>query len=87
MTYIAHTRKKSNEIQTLKEHLLNSKTYAEKNGEKLAIPHVTGLAGLIHDLGKYRQDFQKYIKDPTTAKKGSIMPALGQFLSKIKLNK
>lgn len=72
MIYIAHTRKNSNEIQTLKEHLLNSKTYAEKNGEELAIPHVTGLAGLIHDLGKYRQDFQKYIKDPTTAKKGSI---------------
>lgn len=72
MTYIAHTRENSDEIQTLKDHLLNSKKYAEKYGEILAIPHVTGLAGLIHDLGKYRQEFQKYIKDPTTAKRGSI---------------
>lgn len=72
MTYIAHTRENSDEIQTLKDHLLNSKKYAEKYGEILAIPHVTGLVGLIHDLGKYRQEFQKYIKDPTTAKRGSI---------------
>ena len=72
MTYIAHTRENSDEIQTLKDHLLNSNKYAEKYGEILAIPHVTGLVGLIHDLGKYRQEFQKYIKDPTTAKRGSI---------------
>lgn len=71
MTYIAHTRENSDEIQTLKDHLLNSKKYAEKYGEILAIPHVTGLVGLIHDLGKYRQEFQKYIKDPTTENKVS----------------
>lgn len=72
MTYIAHTKENSEEIQTLRDHLWNSKMYAEKYGDILGIPHVTGVAALVHDLGKYRQEFQKYIRHSEKAKKGSV---------------
>jgi CRISPR-associated endonuclease/helicase Cas3 len=86
MTYIAHTKENSEEIQTLRDHLWNSKMYAEKYGDILGIPHVTGVAALVHDLGKYRQEFQKYIRHSEKPRKAVLITlVLAQFSSKRKL--
>lgn len=61
MVKIAHVRESDQEIQTVSEHLLGVKYLAEIFGEKLGMKHVTGLAGLLHDLGKYTDQFQTYI--------------------------
>lgn len=59
--YIAHVREHDKEIQPLKTHLLGVQRLAEQFGEKLGLKHVAGLAGLLHDLGKYSDKFQEYI--------------------------
>ncbi|MFZ7131148.1 MAG: CRISPR-associated helicase Cas3' [Eubacteriales bacterium] len=61
MGFIAHIREDDNKIQTVEEHLLESKILAEFYGEKLQISHLTGLAALLHDLGKYTNAFKNYI--------------------------
>ncbi|MXQ54799.1 CRISPR-associated helicase Cas3' [Shimazuella alba] len=61
MDSIAHIRKKDKQVQTVEQHLLEAKELAEEYGEKLGIRHVTGLAGLLHDLGKYTTQFRDYI--------------------------
>jgi len=58
---IAHIRESDKEIQTVEEHLLQVKQLAEEIGAKIGIRHITGLAGLLHDLGKYSEDFRNYI--------------------------
>lgn len=77
MDYIAHIRESDKEIQTVTEHLLGVKELAEAKGEKLGISHITGLAGLLHDLGKYTEGFMNYIlmavRNPDNPpKKGSV---------------
>lgn len=61
MQSIAHIRVSDKKVQTVERHLLEVKTLAEKYGEKLNIPHVTGLAGMLHDMGKYTEKFRTYI--------------------------
>ncbi|WP_028778858.1 CRISPR-associated helicase/endonuclease Cas3 [Shimazuella kribbensis] len=61
MDSIAHIRKKDKQVQSVEQHLLEAKELAEEYGEKLGIRHVTGLAGLLHDLGKYTTQFRDYI--------------------------
>lgn len=59
--FIAHVRERDKEIQPLKAHLLGVQRLAEQFGAKLGLKHVAGLAGLLHDLGKYSDKFQEYI--------------------------
>jgi len=59
--YIAHVRELDKKTQSLKMHLLEVKQLAEQFGQKLGLKHVAGLAGLLHDLGKYSDKFQDYI--------------------------
>ncbi|CAG7629147.1 hypothetical protein PAESOLCIP111_03074 [Paenibacillus solanacearum] len=61
MRSIAHIRESDNQIQTVEEHLLGVKALAESYGEKLEVKHLTGLAGMLHDLGKYTRHFRDYI--------------------------
>lgn len=76
MNYIAHIKSSDGIEQLLQDHLLDSKKIAENLGKKIAIPHLTGLAGLLHDLGKYSNDFQNYLRkavnDPGSVKRGSV---------------
>lgn len=61
MNYIAHIREVDRQHQTVEEHLLGVMALAETYGEKIGIKHITGLAGMLHDLGKYTVEFREYI--------------------------
>jgi CRISPR-associated endonuclease/helicase Cas3 len=90
MDYIAHIRKNDNAIQTVEEHLLEVKALAEGFGEKIGVKHLAGLAGVLHDLGKFTEEFRNYIikavENPDAPpKRGSVdhSTAGGQLLYKI----
>jgi len=68
LQYIAHIRKKDKKIQTLAEHLKETQRLAEIYGEKIGIGHITGLAGALHDVGKYSNAFQQYIREVTDSR-------------------
>lgn len=61
MNFIAHIRESDKVIQTVKEHLLDVKDLAETYGSKIGARHIAGLAGLLHDMGKYTDKFREYI--------------------------
>ncbi|MGE6552276.1 CRISPR-associated helicase Cas3' [Bacillus mycoides] len=77
MTHIAHIREKDKQVQTVEEHLLGVKELAETYGEKIGIKHLAGLAGMLHDLGKYTNEFREYILEAvnnpnSSSKRGSV---------------
>ncbi|MCM3551087.1 CRISPR-associated helicase/endonuclease Cas3 [Alkalihalobacillus clausii] len=59
--YIAHVRETDKVKQTLKDHLFGASRIAEAHGAKLGLKHVAGLAGVLHDLGKFSDEFQDYL--------------------------
>lgn len=61
--YIAHIRKEDAIEQSLKVHLTEVQKLCESTGQKFGMPSVFGLAGLLHDLGKYSEAFQIYIRE------------------------
>ncbi|MFA1643820.1 CRISPR-associated helicase Cas3' [Chryseomicrobium imtechense] len=61
MQFIAHIRKSDFENQTVSTHLSECKLLAESFGEKIGLKHLAGLASLLHDMGKYSQEFQNYL--------------------------
>jgi CRISPR-associated endonuclease/helicase Cas3 len=80
---IAHSRESDSEIQSLSEHLLNVARNTSKLAGKIGLSDCGYLIGLLHDVGKYTEEFQEYIekaiaenKDPdsddTKSKKGKI---------------
>lgn len=70
--YLAHIDQEGNG-QTLKVHMEGVSHLAGSEGAKLGIGHITGWIGLLHDLGKYKDRFQEYIRDETgKIPKGSV---------------
>ncbi|MPL98965.1 hypothetical protein SDC9_45177 [bioreactor metagenome] len=87
MESIAHIRRNDKKIQTVEQHLLEVKNLAESYGKEAKVSHITGLAGLLHDLGKFTQEFSTYIKTASEnpdnpPKRGSVdhSTAGGMFL-------
>lgn len=77
MSYIAHIRESDEAIQTVEEHLLEVKQLAESFGEKLGVNHLTGLASMLHDLGKFTNEFKEYLLEAVAnpdspPKRGSV---------------
>lgn len=60
--YIAHVRKSGGDPQTLEEHLLGVAEIAKRLASKVALGPQGELIGLLHDLGKYSNEFQAYLK-------------------------
>ncbi|MGN7402023.1 CRISPR-associated helicase Cas3' [Cytobacillus praedii] len=77
MSFIAHIRDSDGQFQTVEEHLLDVKAIAESIGEKIGVKHIAGLAGMLHDFGKYTSAFRTYILEAVNnpdapPKKGSV---------------
>lgn len=64
MAVIAHVRK-DGACQTLDAHLLGVGTEAARHGAKIGLALHGELIGLLHDLGKYSNAFQDYIRSIT----------------------
>ncbi len=62
--FIAHRRKNGDE-QLLETHLQNVGGLASDFASKINIPDAGRLIGLLHDFGKYSQEFQNYINSAT----------------------
>lgn len=60
----------------LKDHLKQSAELSSQWGKKLQLEKICYLAGLLHDLGKYSDEFQEYLKqaviDPKSVVRGSV---------------
>lgn len=63
--FIAHRRERDSAIQDVEAHLLETAFLAERFASDIGLPLCGRLLGLLHDLGKYSADFQKYIRDVT----------------------
>ena len=64
MTYIAHTKKNAENkfnVQTIKAHSLNTEKLA-RNFALEPYRDIVGAAALLHDIGKYSEEFQTYIR-------------------------
>ena len=63
--YIAHVRKSDGQPQSLQTHLIGTAEIAKLLAAKLDLDQAGELLGLMHDFGKYSQDFKEYIKSVT----------------------
>lgn len=63
--FAAHHRKRDGEWQSLDAHLLGVAELAGRFASKVGLGGQGELLGLLHDLGKYSQDFQAYLKSAT----------------------
>lgn len=63
--FIAHVRQSDGAEQSLYDHLTGTAQIAKRLAQKFGLPMCGELIGLVHDLGKYSQDFQAYIKSAT----------------------
>jgi CRISPR-associated endonuclease/helicase Cas3 len=58
---MAHWRKSDQVFQSLSSHLLGVAALSSIFGKKISLEVVGELIGLLHDLGKYSEDFRCYI--------------------------
>lgn len=64
-TSIAHKRILDGKQQALKVHLTEVAELAANFSNKIGVANSGRLIGLLHDFGKYSQEFQTYIKSAT----------------------
>jgi CRISPR-associated endonuclease/helicase Cas3 len=60
--YLAHQRKQDGAKQSLEEHLFGVASEARTFAAKVHLEQQGELIGLLHDLGKYSQEFQNYLQ-------------------------
>lgn len=63
MNYIAH--KEGDRIQTIKEHLEGTASLAQSFAEKFGKGEWGYCCGMLHDIGKYSEEFQQKISNDT----------------------
>lgn len=62
MIYIAHrTTDEPIKVQLLRDHLIAVRDLCAQYGQPMGLAHVFGLAGWVHDIGKYSDRFQQRI--------------------------
>ncbi len=62
---VAHVRDRDKEIQSLEEHLSAVSNYAGQFAGKIGLKEIGKILGLLHDVGKASNEFQKYIGSGT----------------------
>jgi len=72
---IAHQNKDGKE-QSVSAHLIAVSTIARASADKVGLPLTGELCGLLHDLGKYSQEFQNYINSAL----GNIDPDAEEYV-------
>lgn len=63
--FIAHYRQSDGQAQNLWEHLQETAELSARNAAKIGLETPGELIGLLHDLGKATQEFDKYIRSAT----------------------
>jgi len=63
MEYIAHLNKTTDRTQSVSTHLTETAQLAQMFANKIGLGTCGYLMGLLHDLGKYLDLFQKRIKE------------------------
>ena len=63
--FIAHRRKCDNKDQSVQEHLIEVSRICCRLAKKIIVPDAGELLGLLHDFGKYSQQFQLYLQSAT----------------------
>ncbi|WP_077610082.1 CRISPR-associated helicase/endonuclease Cas3 [Clostridium sp. Marseille-P2415] len=58
--------------QTVQEHLEGTAQVAKHLGLPLGMGYLAYIAGLYHDLGKWRQEFESYIRTSVSKKAGKV---------------
>ena len=73
---IAHINAETKEEQTIPEHLKNVAELAWRLGQPLKMRNLAYLAGLFHDIGKWRKKFEQYLRaaliNPNSVSKGDV---------------
>lgn len=69
---LAHLIRETGQCQTLSEHCETVSTLAKTYGAEIGISSLAELAGLIHDMGKAKLEFQEYLLSNDTAHRGKI---------------
>ena len=70
--YLAHLDKTTNREQTLTQHCANVAALCRKYGEEIQCPNLAELCGLLHDMGKAKEEFQTYLKSDDKSLRGKI---------------
>ena len=81
MGYWAHYRKSDDELQHVKQHLVETANITKKNSNKIGLPLLGELTGLLHDIGKYSDSFQKYFLSGI----GKITPDMDGYVDAVAL--
>ena len=80
--YIARFNDKNFRVQSVKEHTFNVANLCKTFGKKLNISSFLYLAGILHDMGKYSNKFQDYIKLELNKAKNRDKEKMGKVADK-----
>lgn len=76
--FLAHIRANSDgnrDYQTVEEHLKNTAEISQKILAEIGLGNVGYITGILHDMGKYKTEFQTYIMDSVSGvhvRRGSV---------------
>lgn len=66
ISYIAHVRSSDGELQSLEDHLKETADWCSSFSSTIGLPNCGRLLGLLHDIGKYSDEFQDYLRGITS---------------------
>ena len=72
---ILYARRADNRCQTLKEHCEAVAEAASRTGERVGLPSLFRLCGLLHDMGKASAAFQTYLQQNDPSLRGTVAHA------------
>ncbi|MBQ3570500.1 MAG: CRISPR-associated helicase Cas3' [Methanocorpusculum sp.] len=70
--YLAHINHETGDTQTLTDHVKGVGKLCKKYGESINLPCTAELCGILHDMGKAKQEFQQYMLENNSSLRGKI---------------